>query len=185
MKILSLLLIIFSILVFAGCDNNKPLSLLLDESTKSSAEIVDSVAGCYNGMSVDTENDLYIFTFDKECVDTALLGDQWDVASISEMVIRDNFQLEGKTIKLTGEVRVRFPDTGSLILKSTHDNVTVWITVPYSVEKKAFDDEATAEYKVDNTYTFDVLVREVQREFALLDDIAEYDVWCRLIPEIE
>ena len=182
MKLLTLPFVLIAMLAL-GCDNNQPLSMLLEESTQPTPDIAAELTGCYKSIETDAENQEYLLAFDKPCIDV-LISTHYTTDEIADIVSRDDFRLEGKTIKITGEVEGRFPDTGSVILKSAHEDITIWITVPYSTAEKRFVTEATAKYETNNTYTFDVLVRYIQRDRALLqENVAEYDVWCRLIPE--
>ena len=182
MKILFLLLIAFSILVFLGCDNNKPLSLLIQESAKPSSEIADATVDCYDGIGVDTVNQKYILTFDKTCIDSLLLGENYTADAVAEMVSQNDFRLEGKTITLTGEVDTRFDDSGNLILSPEDYNVDIWISPPWLSAESRFDASQTVQYLVGTEYTFDVTVRYIDREGDTRDD-PKYSVWTRLIIE--
>ena len=184
MKRITSLLTFIAIFAFAGCDNNKPLSMLLQESTKTSSELVDAGVDCYKGIASDTVNNEYALVFDKDCIDAVLLGDNYTADEIADMVSRDDFRLEGKTIKLTGEVRRRFEDTGNLILRTHSEVVSIWISPPY-ILNEGYDAEKTSGYLVENTYTFDVTVDYIEREPSIVffDRRPEYNVWCDLIVE--
>ena len=179
-----ILTILVAILTFSilGCgDNTQPLSLLLQESTKPTSEIADEVVSCYKGVATDTVNKEYAFVFDQDCLDNVLLAEHYTDTAIAEMVSRDDFRLEGKTIKLTGTVWHHLQDSGSLVLNPKQDPyVDIWISPPWISTEKGFDAEKTAHYTVGEIYTFDVLVQNINRERGLSGD-TEYTVWCRLI----
>lgn len=170
------------IVFILGCsDSTKPLSLLLQESTKSTSEIVSEVADCYKGVDTDAVNKEYAFVFDQPCLDNVLLDEHYTDTAIAEMVSRDDFRLEGKTIKLTGTIWHHLKDSGSLVLNPAQDPyVDIWISPPWLSAEKGFDASKTAHYTTGKTYTFDVLVRNIDRERGLSGD-TEYTVWCRLI----
>lgn len=128
-------------MAFAGCDNNKPLSILLDESGKHSSEFVTGAAACYNGMLIDDENSEYLFAFDQECFD-ALLTDgntqprttdidtdvniiETDVATVVASLKADEPTYKGAIISIQAPV-ASYANDGSSLNLSTPDG-TGWI----------------------------------------------------------
>ena len=182
MKHLTLLLVLFVGFTIIGCDNNKPLSMLLQESTKPTSDIADATADCYKGLDIDTVNSEYLLVFDKDCIDAVVLGDNYTADAIAEMVTQNDFRLERKTIKLTGIVNKRLTDGGHLILLPDGYNTEIWITPPWLSEESRFDASKTIQYRVGSEYTFDVFVRYIDREGDTRDD-PKYIVITRLIIE--
>lgn len=163
-------MIFLLILASVGCGENRGLDLILQEATKPSSAVVAEGAACYKGVSVDATTSEYAFRFDKDCLDTLLMGDNWTVESVSAMVKRDDFRLEGKRINLTGEVSHRNAEHGFLFLKPSDENVD------FSILPRG-GAASTAKYQVGRVYTFEVFDIEVDREWSL-EDVPQYRVTC-------
>ena len=67
------LVLMVLIAIAVGC-GNQPLDLILDQSDKTSSEIVGEITDCYKGLSTNTEAGEYLAVFDKMCVDGVISG---------------------------------------------------------------------------------------------------------------
>lgn len=82
--------ILILIALLAGCDNNQPLSVLLDQSDRHSSEIVDEFAECFEGVKV--EDGKYLPVFDKMCVDGVISGAEVGTPTLPPGVTATNIE---------------------------------------------------------------------------------------------
>ena len=169
-------LVMVLIAVFFGCDS-QPLDVLIDQSEKSTTDLVSEVSDCFTGLEVDTPSGEYRATFDKTCVDTVLGVASVDTTPISDIVSDTSSggsAYEGQILTITGTVKETFSSSEAITLESDDDSVTFFVISWGTPER-------LSEYEVGETYDFDVYIQD-QAESSTAGN---YNVWTDLVYSAE
>ena len=159
-----------------GCGENRPLDLLLTESTKPTNEIVAEGAACYKGVSVDAVSSEYAFRFDKACIDEMLTDDRGGVPDLPEGVtpvelsaIVDDVVAGGTSflhawVYVRGLVMTDLTDGGrSLVLETSNAHVNFRVSSFVKVTQ-------LSRYQKGTTYGFILLITGI-------DERADSGTW--------
>lgn len=177
----------FAIFVFAmafmGCDNNKPLSLLIQESTQPSSDIVSELADCYKDIQTDAQKQAYLLAFDKVCVDNALIlttvaspptslettpatkNNGVTLADIVSDVAKNGVRsaFKGQTVTITAPVYIkieaRVDRNTSIALFTYNESVSFFV-----LDFEGADD--LAHLNIDTSYTFTLEISDIKRNTA-------------------
>lgn len=166
----------FSLLLFctafAGCDSNKPLSMLLQESTKPTNETASDLVDCYKDIGTDAENNEYLLAFDKSCVDALLTDNQQnaesitlppgvkstELATIVEDVAADNTSFLYAWIYVRASVISDLTDGGRTLSLET-DNDSVNFRVSSFVKKSQL-----SRWTKGNSYNFILFINAIEHK---------------------